>query len=869
MIGIGKSGCLLGSFGGRRVMVEIFSKIVGAVDTVNIKRVVILMVILLISIIQIQISFAVSNVSVHFQNGTEVSYLSYERDNQSWGTHPYGSNSYADYTVINPDVLMTICHDNLTLWQKFDLAYTSESGNITKSILNILPQTSSYTNYSSNSSSYNCSEVNIDISSMNALYPGYATPYLYTGLYDITTINTTTTINGTNVTNHTNISTPIAYSFPDDKIFLNGSYLLAINVEAPPKTYYISTQEIYDEDGIPITTNARRLVTTLVDNNDTIISENTLAPQESFSYTGTFSGGEKIYVNGIMSLELKIYDPCSPINESGYYILNQSSWNTNSSCIIIENLTNIVFNFAGEVIDGDNSTNGSLAPDNCPIIIRNSDNITIEDLRTQQYLYGICVYNSSVRVFGNSSTSNSQGALVQNDSSASFYSIYFSNNDSEIVAADNSKVTLDDVSFTSAEISAEFKDAIVKAVNDPPEAPGNAIDIDQWIHFLNNSFDTWAQISFVYSEPLPNYVVANNISIFKYNGTYITNSSTSNITNVTTTWSGWVNGTWLQLYTLVSPSENLIIGPNVTNFSVFAPFGFETEPEPEPEPEPTPDPKPQAGSKRGSGGKLADVQENKDVPIFAEPIKLKLYLPDNATAMQGEAISIPFNLSNVGNVTATDIVISPEQFQGWDVSPKYIDSLTPGKNISGTFEIAPFEKATPRSYLLEVDTLVLNDTKIRSDLMHIIVTPRGNLSRIRVLEYPPVIEMEPDSTETVSFLVENIGDGKVTDVFVEVYDNACLAGIEGANTIDKGETKVISYKFTSKSSGDCNYNIKFYDDGKLVGFVPVRVKVVAKESGSDLVKRSLLLVLLALWTLLTIYIISKKRNRSLKHGGKK
>ncbi len=808
---------------------------------------------------------AISNASFEYKNGTTVQYLRYDRENQTWGSHDYGSNSYADYTRVNPDIYLTLCHDNLTLWQKVNLAYASESGNLTKSILNTLPQIINYETRTNGSQNYNCSQINIDLSTKNALYPGYATPYLLTGLNRTITITNTTTINGTNVTNTTNLTTQIIYSFPNNKLFLNGSYLLDINVEAPPKTYYISTQAIYDENNNPITTTEKALVTTLMNANNTIIYEGILSPREPFAYQGTFRGGEKIYVNGIMSLELRLYDPCEPINESGYYILNQSAWNTNSTCVIIENLTNTVFNFAGEVIDGDNASNGSLRGGVCPVIIRNSQNITIEDLRTQQFNYGICIYNSTVSVFGNSTTSNLNGALISNDSRTAFYSIYFSNNNSELVSENNSKVTLDNVYFSTAHIKSSFKDAIVRAVHNPPENPENAIDIEQWIRYTNNSNNTWAQISFIYSEPMPNYVVADNISIFKYNGSYQLVNNTNNATNQTTQSWEWVGGVWTQLYTLVSPSEKLIIGPNVTNFSVFAPFGFKTEREPEPEP--TPKPKPQAGQKKGGGGKPASVQENKKVPIFESPILLNLTIPKNATAMQGEAIEIPFNITNIGNVTAENIIIKPDQFQGWEVAPAYIDELSPGETTSGTFQIAPYEKATPRNYALGIKLLVNNDTEIMTKIIDFKVIPRGNLSRLQVLEYPPIINFEPGEEQEVSFLVQNIGDNDIKNITIETYDNSCLAEIKGSQEVKRGETKIITYDFKAKQAGSCHYNIKFYDENnQLVGFVPVMIKIQTENKRTELIKKSILIIILFLWTLLSIYVISRRRNKSGEGG---
>jgi len=818
-----------------------------------------LIILSIVLLLLIPSSVALINSSLRLINDSTINYLSFDEYGQSNGSINFGSNSYMDDSPTNPNMFLDICHPNLTANSKIDLVYTSENESLFSSILQVLPQTISLSNASDANGTYYCSRIDVDLSASKALYPGFINPIIVTK-------------NISYNYNYNNYNASDFILLPRISQWFNGSYDIGINVEGPPKVYLISVRNALDDLENPINSSGNFLLTSILNSSNISLVEGKLSPGGTISYRGNFLGGETVYVNGVLALKLRIYNPCDPINESGYYIMNKSIFNHNETCIKINNTDNLVLNFAGELIDGDDYDNGSQQTNACPILIEDSQNITIENLLTQQYHDGICIKNSSVAVFGTGSFSNLNGAKVYDGSHAKFVELFFSNNDSEILAINDSTVSLIEVNLTSAFIKSDFKNVKMSSVVDPPETPYilNLTDIGQWVELKGTGVDTYTKVSFYYDTPLPNGVVTDNLSIFEYNGTYeYINISVFNVTTNSTSqeekWN-WTGGEWLKVFTIISPSESLIIGPNVSNYSVYAPYGFDVPPEPEPEPEPVPkpSPQPQAGPSSGGGGTPSAIEDQGQTPAEPDALEIELQIPRNITLMQGEAGSIPFNVSNIGNVVADNLIIGPEVQRGWDSTNYSILRLLPGDNESGDFQIGVYEKAVPGRYFVPVSAMITGDdgepVKIVTELLRVYVIPRGRLSRIKVLEYPPEIIAKPFTKQKVSFLVENVGDKAINNISIKLEPNDCLLDVTGAQDVGIGEMKSITYELQFGDVGECNYNMKFVDDeNTLVGFAPIKFVIEGTSWQKEPVKLAIMILVILGWTVLSWFIIIRKR----------
>lgn len=815
---------------------------------------------------------ALTNASLHFQNASEPNYIPFDRAGSNFiNNNSYGANAYIDHTPGMDNLYLTVCHPDLVLGDKVDLLYYSENKTLFSSVVNFLPLVTEVTSFTNNSESYNCSLVDISLSSMRALYPGYLVPLL------IPSANTSYNHSTYNMTN--------THLYGVLNPWFNGSYAMQIHVEGPPKKYLISTKNVYDENGQEIFSKKPFLVTSFLNANNITLAEGVLSPQTALDYDDKIVGGEKVYVNGIKSMEIIAYAPCTPINKSGYYVMNASEWNRNDTCVLINNTDNMVLNFGGEVIDGDHLDNGSFSNDTCSVFIEDSENVTLENFLSQDYYYGLCIKNSTVTVFGSGVTYNFRGAKIYKGSTATLVGLAFDNDESEIASYDNSTVNLIKLNFTTAQIKSTFSNVVVRSVENPPEPPpfADLVDIDQYIEYTNTSDSANAQINFYYDNPMPNNAVADNITIFKYdeeintttisyiNQTYnATTNTTTNVSyNVTTT---NVTGNWTELFTLVSTSEQLIVSPNISSFSIFAPFAEKGPPipEPTPTPTPTPTPKPQAGPGSGNGGtplqeELTDVSDvSKDQALI-----LKLDIPENITLMQGESSSINFTLSNKGNSSTKTLYVGPLVRPGWDYTNYTINNLDPGQNQTGEFQLAPYEKELPGKYYVPVNVYVRdgNDSiRLITRLLQVEVIPRGTLQRLKVLEYPPEIQFKSFENLDVSFFTKNIGDRDLKNLTIDFLDNDCLKKVEGTSSLLYDQTKELKYKFSFGTGVACDVNLKFYRGEDLVGFLPLHLVKKERQTLFEIPQGTkqqfnIWLIIFTLWTVFAIFALERRRRR--------
>ena len=791
----------------------------------------------------------------------------------------YGTDSYSPYIINKPKLLLEICHENLTTNHYIDLGYFTNNYSMFESILNIPPKISEI--YSRNVvingtlTSTNCTNLSLDLASRKAIYPGSILPIIYIPNNSSKFNSEEDFLNFEKNKNYSDV-----YFLPELDLFFNGSYDMSVRVLPSPKRYLLSTKQIHNDQDEEILTNAPYLMTSIVAGNGTTIVEDKLSPEEGIELVGSFKGDESVMINDIISLKIKVYEPCTPLNESGYYILNRSLFNVSETCIVIENISNLVLNFVGEILSGnnlsiDNSTNTSLINSSlhhnvCAIKIKNSENITIEALRAQLFYTGICIENSTAEIFGDGSTYNVNGARVYDRSVASFYDVTFENANSEINATNNSFVRLNNVSFLTAQLNSSFVDAVVKSVTNPPPRPNTTeelYNISQFIEYDSQNNNTWAQISFIYPEPMPNNVSTNNMYIWKFHGefkeNYLVSSTFNNITNTTTnvTENRWV-GNWTRLNdTIILPNYHMILSPNISSFSVFVPFGNKTiEQKPVPNPTPKPKPKPTGGG--GGGGSIPSKAIDSETIAESVPIELELELPDSVTIKQGEAYSIEYNISNVGLISAYNVSVGAISMFNWETSKSIIKKIAPGENLTDMFLIAPDVKAVAKDYYVPIEVFAKNGGLILTDILKVKIVPRFNLSRLKIIEYPSVIKVAPSSVENIAFLAENLGEGKLKDIKIKLSKNvSCIKSIKGSNNIEGSDVELFDYSFYSDSKIDeCDVNLLFYDDEEtLVGFAPVKFIVTDDEKESVAKKLYLFFILIA-WTVLSGIIIMRRLN---------
>lgn len=755
-------------------------------------------------------SVAGINVTLIYQNETEAN-LSYDRVNAS-----LGSFSYKDNSIINPNVYMKVCGINQTFNQTFlDLLYSSESGNITLSILTIKPQIYNITN--------NCTTLDVDISAFSALYP--AIPFAAIYRYENVT---------NNETNQTELQLVRIHLEKMNSTRLLGRYVMGVDIDDIAKEIYLSVQKIYDEKNESIVNASRDyLIISIVLNNVSQV-ENVTSPKSSVAFDYMFSSSEIVYVNGLPSLRVKVVPPCTVINETGYYyVLNYSAWNKNDTCLVVNNTNNIVIDFANKTIDG-NSVE-SLEEDKCGVVVQNSYNLTLRGVKVQEYNKGVCILNSTgIKIFGFSDQFNAKGVYVEN-STAKIARLKLNNTESEIFGINSSILTLEEVYFATANLSAVVKDVRIRNVFNPPPDPENLINISQWIN-ISKLGDSWIDtIKFHFLFPNEQGVLPK--VIYKIDGNY-----TDGV---------WQNVSWFSLDpTYVDVTTNVIFSPILlTNFSLFAPYGERvnvTEPTPTPTPTPAPTPSEVAGGKQ---------------EVIPPRLDLKL-LNKTVTIEQGATAEVWFNITNRGAADIYDSRVDAEVRRGWERTFKDFNVIYSGETKTDKILISVYENEIPGTYWIPVKAILKkNNVTVDVELLKVIVVPRKRVARVDILELPPFLSLPEYSSVPVAILVKNTGDYNLKNITLKIENGEnCIGGIDGSYELKIGEKKSLVFTLhTKEAPKKCETVFVLESDRGPVALYPVIIQITPSLGAKSIFYFIRILpILLILWTILTIRAWRKK-----------
>ncbi len=811
--------------------------------TLQIKKFINLLLILILTLLTASSIKAFNNsinisANISLNNGTTIPALNYDFDNST----NFTSYSFKDNSLINPNAYARVCKKstNSSILNKYiELAHTNH--NCSEILpLSVMPSRI-------NKIVSNCSTTDIDIASYNALYPGVVSMLIMNNPHLYYTVNYTD-----NTTNTSYNSTEIDYgnllSCKRTNTIMNGSYKLNVNVDDVAKTIRLSVASIRDSYGrlIDFSGNYGNLIYEMTNKTNKSLGTKVVKPKGTAEYNYTFKGGEKVYVNGLMSLKVIAFDPCGTINKSGYYMLNDSSWNVNKTCVVIENASKITLNFANKTINGDNTLNGSLRNNTCAIIIKDSKNISIEDLRTEQFYYGLCIINSSgITTSGTYDMNNSQGIWIENSSDVVINNLKLNNKNSEIYSK-NATIHLNRLTSPSANFSLEAKNILVKTVRNPPPQPSGLMNISQWLTVKNTTENSWAIITFHYEKPLPNNVLEATLDLYKfdYNGTNTT------------------NGTWYSIPSYTDKINKKIYSINLSNFSIFVPMGEEVNMTPK-NPPPAP---PSTGHIKQ---KIIENQMN--IPPQPRPPRIKLRLFNHTIKIQqGGSGEVGFNVSNLGVGIMNLIVKANITREGWKSPEIIFKMLKHYETKNGTIFLSVYDNEIPGTYLVPVNAIVSNMT-LDTDLLKVIVTPRGKLAKLKIIEAAPVINLLENKIQDFPILVKNDGDYNLTNITLSFkYADDCIDSVSGSYNLSVGEQKTISYKIKTKNAfKTCDAILLLKSNEKAIAFAPIRINVVPKKFG----RFKILPILLLIFSILTIIIlfnkykemrIAKKRNKKAK-----
>jgi hypothetical protein len=737
-----------------------------------------------------------------------------------------GSFSFRDQSIVNPNLYLNVSGNSSEIaGREVQLYYSSFSKNETEPLLVQPLEVPEFTG--------DYILMNVDMSAFKAVYPGIPYAGLVERTYNVTSNNSTRTVTEKSV-NLTRLNTT-----------MDGNFSILPSIQSVEGTTRLAVDEMVDGDDerIHVGRSMDQGMIVSVTRGGKVLDETRTRFGEERTFNFTFSGGEKVYVNGILALKTKSVGRCQSISDNDfYYLLNESQFNvneTNSSCMTVEDVNNTIIDFANRTIDGDN--NLSMENERCAISLRNTSEVTVKNPRVQQYSRGICLVESSdATISGTASRGNTMGIYL-NDSSADIRRISLKNNGSEIEAVSNSMANMTDVNFATANITGTGYDVRMENVFEPPPDPENLRNISQWVKV--NGTDSSANLSLIGF----NYASISQLGI---NPKYVYKVNQAG------------NRSWdfQKLSAVVKPVDSLIYtSENVSSFSVFAAYGENVTGEagdgpaegtgtqgegdsagggltPQPEPEPQPDP---------------------------TPINLNLSLEEDFIRMQqGSTEELNFTLTNWGSVDAPNVYVEANVDPGWQSGRQDFLNIPQGQRVRGGILLSVYQSEITGNYTIPVEAKSQNGATFDTEMLTVEVIPRQMIRDLRVVEGPTFLRLEGDSESSVGFLIENSGDFNLENVTATVRNAPdCVESVSGSHSFEVGERKNVEYSIhTAGQEQTCTGVVAFSageEKTETLGFTPVRIQV-EEPSIIQKLATNVLPVLTLIWTLFTLYWVRKK-----------
>jgi len=635
---------------------------------------------------------------------------------------------------------------------------------------------------------------------------------------------------------------------------MDGNYTVTPSIRSVQGKTKINIDEVFDSEGNRIH-DGRSISKPLivgVERNEELLDAKKVKLGEEETFNFTFSGGEKVFINGILGLETRSVSGCETINEKDfYYLLNESSFNTdngeNGSCLEVSDVNNTIVDFANSTIDGDE--NSSMKNNSCALRIRNTDGITLKNPRVQQFARGICVEDSTNTLITGTSSKENRLGIYLNNSSAEIEDISLKNEDSEIDAVDNSVANMTDVDFETADISGVGHDVRMKNVLNPPPDPNGSVNMSQWINITKtDSSGKVEDIGFNYP-PLSESDI-NPLFMYKFDLVDSTNGSRE-----------W---TYENLSIVKRPSERIIMRQGeIDEFSVFGIYGEEiqgngTGNSPGEGAGNNPDGTGNQGPGDAAGGGTTPRPQPEPEPT---PIELNLSLTEESVSIQqGGTSGINFSIQNIGEVDSPSVYVESETQLGWQSGRQDFEEISEGEQVPGNILLDVYQDEVPGTYSVPVEVRSQSGSTLDTEFLEVEVLPRRELRDISVVEAPTFLNLESSDSRELGFLIENSGDYALENVTLEVRNAGnCIQSSEGSHNFEIGERKNVEYTLrTGSQEATCTGVFVFHSqNGENLGINPVRISV-AEPTLIERLTTNVLPGLFLLWTLFTAYWVRRR-----------
>ena len=276
-------------------------------------------------------------------------------------------------------------------------------------------------------------------------------------------------------------------------------------------------------------------------------------------------------------------------------------------------------------------------------------------------------------------------------------------------------------------------------------------------------------------------------------------------------------------------------------------------PEPEPTPEPTPTPRPTPEPTPVPSPKIS---------VEIEPVEKQI------EGYQGEWIPSIINVTNVGDVNISDVVLIPMVPKGWEYKTALISSLDVGETTNRTVFVKPTYSALG-NYIIPIKAEKDNVT-LDVDYFWVEVLEAINKTRLQILEVPMTINMRINSNVTLPILMKNIGKLPLHNISLRM-ENAenCLSNYEwrAIDLLDVNERKSSVLMLMSKNvPAACNATLIAWSKEGAYAFADMNINVTPPLFILPLPKTLILLIALILMEFALVRMKKSREERKEEVG---
>lgn len=203
---------------------------------------------------------------------------------------------------------------------------------------------------------------------------------------------------------------------------------------------------------------------------------------------------------------------------------------------------------------------------------------------------------------------------------------------------------------------------------------------------------------------------------------------------------------------------------------------------------------------------------------------------------RGQFATIEIDAQNPGELEVENFTISAvvgDMLGGWEVEEADVNSLEPGEEVSREIGVRPEEDVEIGEHVVPVtagDELGTLD----ADYFRLNVTEEDveMIPSIEISEYPPSVQVEEQSSESLPILVSNRGQTNLTGVSTEIQNIEECGDVEvsGDTEIGVNETGSILMDLSTVSEPEeCRANLMITSDQGASSFATITTQVTPSE----------------------------------------